>query len=512
MRNRPLAYVVRERAELQTGTTARLADELLSLARGAEDLRSRREAYERLAMLDAETRHDPASALLWHRTILEEYPAYLPSLRHVEQHLLRAGRTDELEPIVSATARALRGSGAGEGTAHAELAFAVAKPQFGLGWDVSHEQEMVEIAVLSRPGIAVRTSHRLPVGARAVQPCRGSVDGLAPSRYDKPIWPESASILVRAADAALRLGDFKQSRALLERASLEDPGDVMMWGLLACARRRGGDAAGTAEALEACARTSVVAEHRATAWHQAGRVWRDEVRDPARAILALENAQAIDIAQDQVFDDLAQLYESRGMTAPRLRRSSSAAWHRCHRPRDSLRIGAATRPTPRRTRGCASGARRVPGCARRAPGRYRALSAFADVCVELKDWSAAEPGLSSSLGFSPDRTTRGARMPSSARFIRVTSSIWPARKWPSKRCCAGIPTDTVTSERLIEIVQAPRRRSTRGRPCPGAPRRARRPKRSGGRGCWSSPRSMKRRIGRPLEAVAPTPGRDVGRR
>src|SRR6185312_10566871 len=71
-----LARLALERAEMGAGEAARLADNLLAVARSSSDARERREAYERLADLDATGRDDPASALLWHRTILEETPAF----------------------------------------------------------------------------------------------------------------------------------------------------------------------------------------------------------------------------------------------------------------------------------------------------------------------------------------------------------------------------------------------------------------------------------------------------
>src|SRR5258708_4353456 len=79
-----LGGIARERAELRSRQVGRLAETLLATAKSAEDTRSQREAYERLAQLDATARQDVASAVLWHRAILELAPAYQPSLRHIE--------------------------------------------------------------------------------------------------------------------------------------------------------------------------------------------------------------------------------------------------------------------------------------------------------------------------------------------------------------------------------------------------------------------------------------------
>jgi tetratricopeptide (TPR) repeat protein len=444
-----LCHVVRERAELRTGSAARLADELLSFARGAEDPRARREAYERLALLDAETRRDPASALLWHRTILDEFPGYLPSLRHVEHQLLRAGRTDELEPIVSAIARALRGAGPGEGTAHAELALRLRSRSSGLGWDVSHEHEMVELAVLG-PQASLSA---LRIADKSARARADLAEGLSTALrlLDTVSRPaESAFLLVRAAEAALRLGDLEQSRMLLERATLEDPGDIKMWGLLGSVRRRSGDAAGTAEALESCARTSVVAEHQATAWYQAGRVWRDEARDADRAILALENATAIDTAGEEVFDDLAQLYESRGMTtalAALLERRLTRAADPEIRFALELRRGRIL---------VADGDAKTARDAFQAaldvhPDDTTALSEFADVCVDLKDWSAAERAFVQLTRLLPHPDAQ-------RRAYAILGEIYSRHIVNLARAEVALqevlrrdPTDTVTSERLIEI-------------------------------------------------------------
>src|SRR6202035_5501916 len=98
----------------------------------------------RLAVLDATARQDPASALLWHRSILEEAPTFRPSLRHVEHHLVGEGRDDELEPIASAIANALRGTGAGECTSHAELAARLRMRGAEGSWEST--RELVELA------------------------------------------------------------------------------------------------------------------------------------------------------------------------------------------------------------------------------------------------------------------------------------------------------------------------------------------------------------------------------
>ena len=109
----------------------------------------RREAYERLAVLDASARQDPASALLWHRSILEEQPGYVPSLRYIEQHLVGEGRDEELEPIATSIAQALHGKSPGEASAHAELAARLRLRGAAGSWDAT--RELVELAAAESP-------------------------------------------------------------------------------------------------------------------------------------------------------------------------------------------------------------------------------------------------------------------------------------------------------------------------------------------------------------------------
>jgi len=444
-----LCNVVRERAELRTRNTARLADELLSFARGAEDARVRREAYERLAMLDAETRQDPASALLWHRTILDEFPGYLPSLRHVEHQLLRAGRAEELEPIVSSIARALRGTGAGEGTAHAELALRLRSRSSGLGWDLSHEREMVELAIHA-PQASLSALRTAVTSARARSDLVELLSTTLRLLETVSRSAEASFLLVRAADTALRLGDAPQARALLERASLEDPGDVVVWGLLATARRQCGDAAGAAEALESAARTSIVPAHQVSAWHQAGQVWRDETRDADRAVLAFENATSIDIANDGAFGDLVQMYESRGLTtalAALLERRLECVTDPEIRFALDLRRGRILRAD-----GDVNLAREAFQAALDIhPEETAALSEFADVCVELQDWSAAERAFVqlTRLLSEPDAQRRAYAILGEIYSRHVVNLA--RAEVALQEVLRRDPMDTVTSERLIEI-------------------------------------------------------------
>jgi predicted Zn-dependent protease len=383
--------VARERSELRAGNVSRLADELLELAKSTDDLRSKREAYERLAMLDATARQDPASALLWHRAILEEeLPGAEASLRHVQQYLVGEGRDDELEPVVTAIAKALRGTGVGEATAHAELAAKLRMRSAEGSWESAGE--MIELAATENEA-TLWSLYMLRAQARS----RGDDETLihAIQRIMDATTlrsSEAAMQLTRAAEAAARLQRLDDARGLLERATREDPGDVVAWSLLARVRRMKGDAAGAAEAYEALARTSVVPERQLEAWHDAGCLWQDELHNDERAIAALEAASAIDVAYADLFDRLSVIFARHKMQAELaalLERRIEGITDAGERLAMEVRRGRALLEV-----GEVDGARRAFEAAlAERPDDVGALSAFADLSVTLKDWPAAEEAL-----------------------------------------------------------------------------------------------------------------------
>lgn len=385
----PIARVARERAELRSGRVGRLADELLAIAKGAPDTTARREAYERLAVLDATAREDAASALLWHRSVLEEWPHYKPSLRHVEHHLIGEGRHEELEPVAAGIAIALRGTGPGEFTAHAELC---ARLRFRAESPTSASaREMIELAAgESEPSLWSLRMLEAQARAQHDDATLLSVTKRIVERATRPA--DTASLLVRAGEAAIRLEQFDEARALLQRATVEDSGDIVAWWLLADLRRRANDARGAAEACEAIARCSGVRQHQLLAWYDAGRLWLDEVNDDERAVGALEAAAAIDVTHKDVFDRLSRLYAARRMQSE-LAELLERRIERVTDPEERLAIEV------RRGRvllevGETDGARDAFEAAlAERPDDPGALSAFADLCLVQQDWEAAEQAL-----------------------------------------------------------------------------------------------------------------------
>ncbi|HQY62771.1 MAG TPA: tetratricopeptide repeat protein [Polyangiaceae bacterium] len=296
--------VVLERLELSSGEPARLADPLLAAAR-SESAEVRRDAYQRLAEIDGR-KEDAASALLWHRALLEEQPGHLPSLRFMERALLDRGRSDDLEPIVAAIAETLLPASVAERSAHTFLA---AELQGPAPESRGRRAEFVKTAYESTP--AFWSTRAMYNQARERGEDALVLESIARLLETEERLPETAALLVRASQAAWRLGDPDAARDYLEQAAATDPGDVVTWAFLADARAEGGNPQGAAEACESQARTSVVPSHQLAAWYRASQIWLEKLNDEERGVLALEQAMMIDAGYSDVFDRLSALYGAR---------------------------------------------------------------------------------------------------------------------------------------------------------------------------------------------------------
>ena len=440
-----LGRLALERAEVEGGAAGRLADELLTLARSTENARERRESYERLADLDAVGRGDPASALLWHKTILESDPTYKPSLRYVEQVLLGEGRDDELEPTVAAIAMTLKGSKGGECGAHAEV---------GVRWhmrgleDWETTKDLVDIASAQPdPSLwALRTANAHARHRRDDAAILATALALVPrtTRSD-----ELAALHLRAAEAAGRLGDVEKSRELLERARTEDPGDIVAWGMLGDLRQRAGDGRGAAEASESLARTSGVPEHQLLAWYEAARLWTD-AGDSDRAVTCLEQAAAIDVSFNDVFERLVALYTARGAKeglAALLERRLEKITDPDERVAMQVERGRALCDI-----GDTDGARSALEAALEArPEHTGALIAFGDLCAAVSDWTAAETAwvrLARSLTTPEEQRTIYLRL---GDLYAVHAVNLSRAEVAFKEVLKRSPDDLPTLERLVDV-------------------------------------------------------------
>jgi cellulose synthase operon protein C len=442
-----LARLARERAELDAGAAARLADELLAKARETESPEERREAYMRLADLDAVGRGDPASALLWHRSILEEAPDHKPSLRYLEHALIGEGRDEEIEPIFSGIARALDGKDGGEGVAHADFAARLRARGVAGSWEATFE--MAELA--ARQPVPSLSSQRL-LNAHA----RGKRDEALILKTTlallaKTTRPaELAVLLLRAGEAASRLDDRSLATELLERAKAEDPGDVAVWGLLADVRQKAGDPRGAAEACESLARTSTVAEHRLPAWFDAAKFWLDDVHDEERGLAALEQAAEFDLTYEDVFPRLSALYTSRGNKtelAALLERRIATISDPQERVAMEVERGRALAEV-----GDTAGARKALAAALEAePDSTAALSHFAELSAREQDWEAAEQAwvrLARLLTSPDEQRAVYARL---GQLYSINSVNLGRAELAFKEVLKRAPGDVATLEHLVDV-------------------------------------------------------------
>lgn len=379
-----LAALAAERTEAAGPSAANVAERLMNEARTAEDPIARREAYERLADLDEHGRGDLASAALWHRSILEESPGFLPSLRKLEHQLVGEGREEELEAIAAEIAKVLPGS---EATAHAAVGARLRLRS--APWDST--RDLVDAAFRVEPASlwALRQMLGLARQANDAPNVVAAAERLA-ARTTRPM--ELATLLVRAAEAALATGDEAKAHALAARALELEPAHPTALRLLAPLCEKLGELARAAETWERIAETSGAPEHRLEARYAAAVLWLDRVGEAARGRDALEAAAEIDVAHADVFPRLQGIYVAAGDRAAlasllerRLEKVTDPA------ERVALEI---TRGRALADMGDSDAAKRALAAALDAnPDHVEALSAFADVCAKEADWDGAEQAL-----------------------------------------------------------------------------------------------------------------------
>lgn len=376
-----LAAIIAHRAAMAGHGAAELIDALLPQAKAATDPAESLEIYERLAELDEIGRGDAASGLLWRRTILEQTPSHLPTLRRVASDLIAAGRHEELEPIALETARALTG---GEAVAHAMLC---ARLRLAAGtWESTREP--VDIAYAHEPRgpwalrqtaahARVKDEHALAIEA----------DRQLIERTDRP--SEAATLSLRAAESAAAAGDADTAKQLLLNAVELMPEHLAAHLALAAVAEAAGDLAGAAAAIEAAANASVTDEEKARNLYHAATLWQDKAGDPARARAALEAVASIDPAYEDVFARLQAIYVAEG-ARQELASLLEARLARVTDPAERVELEV--------LRGRALADVGDPAAAKRAlaaaldanPDHVEALSAFADVCATEEDWVGAE--------------------------------------------------------------------------------------------------------------------------
>jgi tetratricopeptide (TPR) repeat protein len=359
---------------------ARVSETLLAQAKGTEDPFELRELYERLSKLDR-ARGDQSSALLWQSAILERSPDYLPALRRVEHQYVGANRLEELEPVAARLAALTGGS---EADAHARLA---ARIRIRSGaW--SSVNELVGGALSQEPP-RLWALRMLEAQARAADDSTTTlaVAQKLQERVERPA--DKATLMLRAAEAAARLGQLEQAQLSLERALGLVPEHLVVLTTLAEVLEARGDFRASARALEALGEASTIDSHKVSAWHQAGVLWLDKGNDPERGREALERAVALDVTNEDAVVRLQALYVASGereKLAGLLERRLSHTTDPEERVALEVTRGRALADVGEREQAKAALAAALDA----NPDHVEALAAFAELCGQEGDWNAAE--------------------------------------------------------------------------------------------------------------------------
>jgi tetratricopeptide (TPR) repeat protein len=375
-----LLRVLAEESVAGTPAAARVSETLLARAKATEDPLELRELYERLSKLDR-ARGDNSSALLWQSAILERSPDYLPALRRVEHQYVGANRLEELEPVATRLASL---TGGGEADAHARLA---ARIRIRSGaW--SSVGELVAGALAQEPP-RLWALRMLEAQARASDDSATTLAVTQKLQERVERAADKATLMLRAAEAAARLGQLEQAQLSLERALGLVPEHLVVLTTLAEVLEARGDFRASARALEALGDASTIDAHKVSAWHQAGVLWLDKGNDPERGRDALERAVALDVTNEDAVVRLQALYVASGereKLAGLLERRLSHTTDPEERVALEVTRGRALADVGERDQAKAALAAALDA----NPDHVEALAAFAELCSLEGDWSAAE--------------------------------------------------------------------------------------------------------------------------
>jgi hypothetical protein len=438
----PLTRLCAERNEIKGGFAANLAERLIEHARTTEDAKARIETYERLADIDEASRNEASSAMLWHQSILEERPGYLPSLSRLEHWLIGEARENELEPIAGEIAKALTGTDA---TAHAHVAARLRTRsgpwQGGLDFvRLAFQEEEPPLWALremeAHAAIAADAPTELLVAGRLLEHTSRAL--------------EVATLCLRGADAAMRASDLGAAKDLLVRGTHAHPTHLVVQRTLAELSEQTSDFTGAAEAWEAVATLSGVPEHQLDANYRAAVIWLDQVKDVARGRAALETAAQIDVTHHEVFTRLQGLYVAAGEREA-LASLLEARLARVTDPIERIELEIIRGRTLAEI-GDAPAAKRALAFALEAnPDHADALRAFADLCGRESDWTGAEQALIRLVRLLPDVGEQAAV------YLRLGELYDHHQPNPERAELAyrevlrRVPGDVNAQERLIDV-------------------------------------------------------------
>lgn len=363
--------------------TAEMVDALLPQAREAATPEERLELYERLAELDERGRSDMSSALLFRRTILEENPQHMRTLRRVVSALMAQGREEELEPFALELAKILEGP---EAHAYAALSNRL---RTRMKWEDGFDAVKVAFTQEPRSTWALRqmAAHARHLGKNALA---GSCDRELMNRTERPA--ERTTLAIRAAESYVAAGDLESAKELYEVAVGSMPGHPIAHIGFGELLEQNGEFEAAAQQFEAAADVMVNQGWAAEVSYRAGLLRDDKLGDAEAAQKAFERVFVVDPKNEDVFSRLRKIYVARGARAELaelLERRLDSVDDPGERVEMEVMRGKALAEV-----GDAGAAKRALLAALESnPDHVDALSAFAELCVADEDYEGAEQAL-----------------------------------------------------------------------------------------------------------------------
>lgn len=375
-----LAEVMAERLLGSTEHADAIAARLEWQLGEAGDPARQRELVERLAVL-AEAHGERERWMKWLRAALERAPDNFVTLRRLERVYFEHGDDEMLERIASIVAKL---PDTAESEAHALLALRL-RVRRG-AWDQA--RELVEPVAQRSPAPfwALRELAARAAAASDARTCLRAHRALAESS-ENPL--DVATLCLRAAEAAERVGDPTQTIELLGMALQAVPEHLVALSMLARVLENTEDYAGAAETLERVARASAVEAHQADAFYRAGVLWGERVENPDRALSAFEQTAATNLEHRDVLERLQTLCLERGdrsRLAEILERKLARTEDREERVAIEVMRGRALAEVGERSLAKEALAAALDA----SPDHAEALDAFAELCLEEGDFAGAE--------------------------------------------------------------------------------------------------------------------------
>jgi tetratricopeptide (TPR) repeat protein len=309
----PLAASALDRVELAAGEHARVADRRFEAVREASTPAERLPALEALASLDLHDRGDTSSAVLTLRSILEDAPGHLPTLRALAHHAMAQGDDEGLESVARALALHLPIDrlASPELVAHARGAarLALARAEVpgdaadGLLREVGARVEHVTDDWLLRhlASSAADDAGRARWKSHRAELARGDA------------MERSAELLDAAEAVAIAEGPGAAALLLAPTAQLR-PDDPITADRRGIWLRAAGEHHDAGVALSVAARTVGDPIHAVRLHYEAGRAFED-AGDAAAASDAYERAADLDVRYHDLFDRARRLLEAAGEPA-----------------------------------------------------------------------------------------------------------------------------------------------------------------------------------------------------